>query len=851
MPTISPYTPELVLPNYITTNYDTSLEFQILAKKQQDYNTVLQRLNNLKSTTLNISMLNQVGSERLEKYNQELNDTLNSDLGDLSDAKVQTKVASLFTKIATDTDLKRRSQLSRFYQDQLSSIDQMQKSKDPTKSGYNSINDFVFRNWEGGLNDFIQADNINGWENKQQRYVPYKDIDQKLVNLTKLLHAESEAVDSPIPDNQGYSMLQSEKGVSKQRVRTLLQSALDQDELSQMEVLSKYRILQQGGNKEALYNSYNDWISEEKGNIQQQLKQAKAYKAQYDPSHVDSKLPDNERKQKQAEYQALQDYYSKQEEKLTANLLKAEKEHPTRQQWEKYSPTEMLPYINQMTVENYVNGISDALSWKESVKKVGTDNTYFANRKLNVMEQRLQLDAELGKARLELEKYKAAKESQKGSSYSSPADIFKSPESVIDSWETFLQTEKQYSANTSPIITTDGFRPEQLSNKKWLEENKDNYEVKLWNAYEAKFYDKAFLDDKRKQPNIDGFKAFQAQVMNGDYKTDPLINQITENYSRDKDIAKYYNDIAQESAEAINNVTDIVNLKLPGGDHTLGDYARMNGWTGKGDMTFGLPNGKGGYTQMTLKQLQDEYKKRKPNWAEETFLTLGSAALSAPFAPGVKNEIDNAIFSEDPELFRLVGMSLEQQNKNSSLVENALMEKLPQQFQGKQLVALDDNTRTQSIGFINQAIKLSSEDNPVSIDPTQVTNVSIPFGTGTYGGFSITEKEAERLSAAGAKIVTVGGELKEPQANVWYKVPMSTTAPYDAVYNDIFEKKGMVQRSIQGHKVQITAIRNDPSMMIINIDGKTQTVPKRDVNAAFSEIEQGITLFEKAKQQPK
>lgn len=855
MPTISSYTPDLVLPNYITTNYDTSLEFQLLAKKQQDYNVVLNRLNNLKSTTLNISMLNQVGSERLEEYNKELNNTLSSDLGDLTDAKVQSKVASMYTKIATDTDLKKRSQLSRYYQDQLSTIDQMQKSKDPTKSGYNSINDFVFRNWEGGLNDFITADNINGWENKQQRYVPYKDIDQKLVNLTKLLHAESQTVEGPVENSPGYTLMQSEKGVSKEKIRTLLQSTLDQDELSQMEILAKYRVLNQSSpeGKVQLYDSYNRWVSDEKSNIQKQLQQAKAFKEQFNPSHVDSKLPKDEREQKQNEYKALSEYYAQQEKTLSENLLKSEQAHPTKEQWSKYSNSEILPFINQMTVEGYVNGISEALSWKETVKKAGTDNSYFAGRKLNLMEQRLQLDAELGKARLEIEKYKATKEGKSGQdqNYSQPADIFKSPESVISSWDDFVSTERQYANNTSPIITSDGFKPEQLTDNQWLQQNKDNYEVKLWNAYEAMYHDKAFIDGQRKNPNIDGFKAFRSQVMNGDFKNNSVINQITDEFTRDKDIANYYTGIATETATALNNVTDLPNLKLPGGDHTLGDYARQNGWNGTGEMTFGLPNGKGGYSQMTLSQLQNEYKRRKPDWREETFLNGASVMLAGPLAPAMKNQIDSSIFSEDPALFQLVGLSLQEEERKSSAVENTIMEKLPQQFQGRQLVALDDKTRTQSIGFINQAIKLSSEDNPVSIDPTQVTNVSVPYGLGTYGGFSITEKEAERLSSVGAKIVTVGGELKEPQANVWYKVPMQTSTPYDVVYNDIFEKKGMVQRTIQGHTIQITAIRDNPSKMFISIDGQIKEVPKRDINTVFSEIENGISLYEKSKQQPK
>ena len=110
----------------------------------------------------------------------------------------------------------------------------MKSSKDPTKSGYNPINEFVFRNWEGGLVDFMNADDINGWETKKTGYTPYKDIDQKLINITKLLKDETNI--TVVADGQGRLTSYGTKGVSK-KISALLQKTLDQDELSQMEVL--------------------------------------------------------------------------------------------------------------------------------------------------------------------------------------------------------------------------------------------------------------------------------------------------------------------------------------------------------------------------------------------------------------------------------------------------------------------------------------------------------------------------------------------------------------------------------------------------------------------------------------
>ena len=315
----------------------------------------------------------------------------------------------------------------------------------------------------------------------------------------------------------------------------------------------------------------------------------------------------------------------------------------------------------------------------------------------------------------------------------------------------------------------------------YVEQNADNYEVKLWNGYKAKAGEEASLN---------GFRAFKAQVINGDFKNDPYVSLVISEYSRDKDIAQYYTEVAQEVTSAVNNQLRSDEIKLEGGQYSLGDYARVNGWNGTGEMSFGLPDGKGGFKQYTWSEIKKEYEKRKPSLGDQIVYTAAGLAINPIYGQKFKQSYIDQIFSEDPYFFRLVGKAVEQEQKSQTVLQDVMMNKLPQHFQGKQLVALDDKTRTSAIGQINQAIKLSSEDNPVSIDPTQVTNVSIPYGVGSYGGFSITEKEAERLKSAGAKIVTVGGELKDPKPNVWYKVPMQTTLPFDAVYNDIFERKG-------------------------------------------------------------
>jgi hypothetical protein len=359
----------------------------------------------------------------------------------------------------------------------------------------------------------------------------------------------------------------------------------------------------------------------------------------------------------------------------------------------------------------------------------------------------------------------------------------------------------------------------------------------LWNAYKAKFFDSAFTDADKKNPNINGFRAFKTQVENGDYKNDPAVQTVLSSMKHDQQIATWLDETSKEVANTINSQTKLD--QVSNGVHTLGDYARQHGWTGQGEMKFGIKDGQG-YKSMTWSEVKKEYQKEDKNKS-----TVINSVTGQPYYSG------GSSLNYDPAFKELVGKAIEQEAKSTKLIQDTYTNKMPQIFQGKQMVALDDKTRTQSIGYINSAIKLSSGSAPVSIDPTQVTNVSVPFGVGEYGGFSISEKEAERLKNNGAKIVTVGGVEEEPKPNVWYKVPMQPVAQYDILYNELFEKKGVIEENISGHKVRLTSIPNNSNYLYLYIDGSTpRSVPKRDINLILGEVKQGIQMLSQATQPP-
>lgn len=879
MPTISPFTEGVVVPQYRTTNYDSELEMQLLLKKQGEYDNVLSRLNSMQNTALNISMLNLKGKEKLDRYNNELQEMLSKDLGDLTDPKNQNRIASYFQKVATDEDLKRRSKLSQHYQQQISMIEGMRNAKDPVKSGYNQINETVFRKWTGGLEDFMLADSVDNWESQMQSYTPFKDVDQKMVNLVKLLHEEKTARQKPVTKKitvngkevetyTGYDVQELVEGVSSSRIRTLLESTLDADELSQLEILGKYRILQNSSpeSKAQLFKSYSSWLNKEHRNTKAQLEKVRALKKQLNPDNVDSSLSPEEQEVKKALYQSELDTLNEQEILLTRKMSEQLANTIDEDSWLKMDNNSMLPYINQLTVENYVNGISDALSWKDDVQKIGMDEAYFASMRIQNMNDRLVLDSKLGEARIQLEQMKLAfqieKEKNKSktieSTFTAPEDIIKNEEELVSSWDKTVEIHDDFINKTIPLVTSKDkngnyqLDPKNLIDKRWLNENSGNTEVKLWSAYMSRFRDDgAFLDDNYTKPNLAGFELFKKAVENGDYKNDPSISKIWNQYVSDKEVSQWTTDLVNQVSDEVLSVSKLHEVRLPGGN-SLGDYARANGWTGKGQMTFGIPDGKGGYKQMSWEEVKDEYNNyinanRPKNTVSSTLTNNPIEALSNTYRDltnanpvNLFNSDYKGILSNDPEFLQLVGKAINQEQQSFEKVKEVFNNQLPQWVQGKQQISNDPNTIDAYMGKINSATKLADKDTPLGLDASDIKQISRPYGMGKYGYFLIADNTSKNLE--GRSLVTVGGKIHEnPQPNTWYRYEVDPVNPRDLITNSMFENKGKVTRMLNGHEVIISDNPLDSEHVTLVIKGnkinEKKSVPRRDVNYIFAEVD--------------
>ncbi|NDB85452.1 MAG: hypothetical protein EB127_22525, partial [Alphaproteobacteria bacterium] len=620
-----------------------------------------------------------------------------------------------------------------------------------------------------------------------------------------------------------------------ERIRGLLSSTLDGEEMAQFDILSKYHILQQNSpeGKMNLYNQYNGWLEGERDLTKQQLAEVTAYKNAYDPAKLDPKLPPDELAKLQAEYAVKREQFTQKEAQLTQALAKHTVNEMTPEQWAKLDNKGMLPYINQLTVEKYVNGVADALSWKEQVQKAGMDETYFANQRIDIMREKMNQDERFKQADLrlkEMEINNKANTDKDGNSktptYSDPADVFKSTQTISESWQQTVDLNNQFRKKTDPIVTSSDANNDNLKNPNWIKENGDNYEVALWANYKAMYPDEAIKNDKA---NKEGFKAFKDQVENGDFRNNPVLSNLQARYKNEAQVSSWLQKTTNEVANLVLATSKLDQVKVGNGP-TLGDYAKQNGWNGSGEMTFGLPDGKGGYQRYTWEDLKKEYNRAS---------TLPSGIdnpLSNAYQPGV----NKSILDKDPYFKSIVAAGINAENTNKSSIEKMMQDKMPQILQGKQLIGTNKAAIAENIGQINESLKYASDKMNIGLAPDDIKQVSIPSGIGTKGSIMFTTSGAKAISEIGDKITLLdaqGNQVKgdDVQENVLYQFQTSPKVPYDAIFNEMFKKEGKLEQNIAGSKVVITNIANDPNHYYLTIDGATKPIPAKDINMVLKE----------------
>jgi hypothetical protein len=839
---ISEYTPDVILPQYKKTNYSLDLELAVIGKKNQQQQAALDTIDNLQQQSLNISMLNMEGRERLDEYNQELKEKLSGDLGDLTKPESQNKVADLFQRIAGDSELKKASRLSQQYQLEFDSIQQM-KASGRKDSGYSSINEQVWLNWDNGYYDFMQKklSDVTSPGFKPTKYTPYKDLRVPLANLSKLLHEDVVTREQQTLDAKGqptgYLTKHTYGGVSPERVRALYEEQLGPDGIAQLETMSKYEILKarNSGNIESLYNQYRAHSDKEKVTYTNYGKEMQQ-RLDYNNSKLkQSGLSEEDKQSILAENAA----YERNLKAVDSNLKNIDLAEKSPEDFMKLTNDELLGYAYQINKAEHIQNAVNAFSWKKDLQTLDADTTYLAMKKIDAMLTQTRIREEGSNNRMKLShtlKAASDKKSKEDNPVWSDGDISKNSQDLLSSYDRLRSVQDAYAKSTDNLFEAPSFDPSQLKEQKWkpfFEQNKDNYYVQMWDVFKTSTN---LAYDVNGNPKIESFRMWLAdQEKSPNNLTAAKVNQAQAN----RFVADYLTDELGKVDGAIRaSVAESKNLipymrtsdgqQLSEQDFYAGKEAYV--WV---PTQFKNPNGeyRGNYMKKSLKEVVYDYQnagtideviddgrfkttvtKPKPTYIDND--------------PGLKQAISNYVSkSTDPALL--------------STLSNKLVQF--QQFGYSQTSDPDEIAKYE--GQISSSAKVGSDSFRTLLGSKGIETIAIPKGAGNKGIVKFKSEYAKELADSGIQLPTADGNVMETV--VPGRAYLFDTQPLDArdVMMNLAAQNRPYVKTYKGFKYEIKP-QNDGTKVVVVTNPDGTTLPPQlggnsntDINEVIRNVE--------------
>jgi len=404
---ISEYSQGLAFPNYKETNFDPTLDLTILAKKRQEYEKVAATIDNLQQKALSIDLLNKDGIGKLSAYNQEIQQTLNGDLGDLTDSNVQAKISGLFSKIAGDVSLVGVAKGTRAIRQEMALIEKAKMTKDGAVA-YNAQNEAVFYGYEGGVNDFMNASAEEAASMTTPKYVPYKDITQKYLNLKKEAKAFEDSEVRQKSLGNGYMEYKSYKGLSETKARAMVLGTWNADDEAQLEVQSKYTLMKMkaAGQLDQIATQYDLHAKKSLSDANAKIKNSDDLITMYETYKKAGELsPEREKEinDKITDAMKLKEYYTSKRDDYVDTLAK-EKEGLSQAR----SLNEYLPFVHEMHRSDKLDALTNGLVNSETVEKTIDDEAYHKLQGAALAKERLNLDRSTTNAELALKSRQVA-----------------------------------------------------------------------------------------------------------------------------------------------------------------------------------------------------------------------------------------------------------------------------------------------------------------------------------------------------------------------------------------------------------------------------------------------------------
>jgi hypothetical protein len=878
---ISEYSQGLPFPNYKKTDYSLELEMAVLSKKTQEQQKALQSISAAQNTALNIAMLNLEGKDRLDSYNREIAESLSKDLGDLTKVENQNKIANLFQKISGDTQLIDASKKSR---EHISEFERIQREKMSGKkdSGYNTINEFVYMNEEGGYYDFMKQ-SLNAVSDPNYRlakYTPYKDIRTPLANLTKLLHEDVTKRTSQVLDKNGYptGYLTSStiKEISPGRIASLYEAQLGADGMAQLQTLTKYDILRakQGGATDALYNQYstfyNTKIQEAENNKKITEGRISFYETELKKTDLSPEL--------RAQYQSLIGSYQNNLSALDSNITNYKSSMIDKNQFAGMSTNDLAPYMYQIKKEEQIKDAVNALSYKEDLQDLKADTTYLAMKKIDAMLTQTKIREENANLRaaaalMQKEKDKKAEEEAATGGGLLPADVARNNVPILESYEKLQQTQNQYALMTDDIITSPSLDKTQLSKERlpaFLKQHEGNFHAQMFGIYQLKHGDAAYLPDG--SPNLEGFKLWRDQSI-ANPEGDPNIETLVSNYEKAQVVA----DWTTKNLNKINNTLMASNAatsklveyayKADGTKATQSDFAKdedlfvfvpsMPKGGNESDAHFRARGGN--YYKKSLKDYTYDVKMYNTMLQEIQDSQIGSETTGLDRDPNlnrsevlreIKEKYRNYLYVEnDLGLYDIAGKA--NQGLDDTNLQKVLMETMPQQAQFGMAQLSNKQITPQIANLVSAAGKMSN----VAFSPEEIELVEIPVGAGDFGRFKLTEKAVKALPEGTQLPVGPNGDtMADVRSGVLYSFRVPAIMQRDVLFNAAANSMP-IKSTFRGYTYEITTQGSARYMKITTPDNQQiikSASPSSDVASLITVAKNFInTMATQGQGQPK
>ena len=259
------------------------LATKVYGMKQQQFEQNFKQLATLKSSLMNLDLLNGADKANLEEKNKNINSYFSQNNLNFTDPNTIKSAVANFDGILNDSSLKEGVQRTKEWRESISAAQEGIKKGD----AFSQINYDNLINGENGLSSYIQDESDTRNKKQVRAYTPAYDINANVYEKCAQSLKASKHVNT-LPDGSGRLRTDMNETLEPSQIQDCIKSTLmtDSKAQSQLRELSEYNYRQNKSNPTYLQNEYTKYnatldnqIKDYKSNIESIQNNINAHKA--------------------------------------------------------------------------------------------------------------------------------------------------------------------------------------------------------------------------------------------------------------------------------------------------------------------------------------------------------------------------------------------------------------------------------------------------------------------------------------------------------------------------------------------------------------------------------------------